>query len=456
VKSWLANKFVPKSLRPPSLPAEAPRPRHDRYSSQPAQASLVAKPPGANLFARRRGIGIMLGGLLALLALAGALRPSSALAATDQVISYRASLSGQTLEDIALGTDSQGNQIHHLRLMASLRPQGDAPALALRLALSEAILPDAGIVQGPDVLPGGGTVDAAGLLRGTANLTDPGGTITLYDADVRGLYLADGSLHLDLEGSGVGQAQGGKASLFATINPHLGSALDGQVFGSVDLPQAALDLLTKGGPLAGPTLWYLMRATGLAALALLSATVLLGLALRVRLWQPALERWRVYDLHLSVSVLTGVCLALHLLAVFLDQVVPFTLADMFIPLHASYQPIWIAAGMFGLYLLLIVWGSSLLRSKLSYSFWRRLHPLALGALGLVMLHALFAGTDGPSLWLRAALILIAITVVWLFIQWMRLKAAPPKKPPRPAANVPPPGQPRWPTPQQARSQPPQG
>jgi len=114
--------------------------------------------------------------------------------------------------------------------------------------------------------------------------------------------------------------------------------------------------------------------------------------------------------------------------------VPFSLLDILIPLHASYQPLWIGAGILALYLLLVVWGSSLIRARIGHSLWRRLHPLALGALGLVLLHALFAGTDGPTLWLRAALALIALAVIWLFLLWMRLKARP-AKPRRPQASI---------------------
>ena len=131
--------------------------------------------------------------------------------------------------------------------------------------------------------------------------------------------------------------------------------------------------------------------------------MLIGLALRVRLWKETLERWRVYDVHLTISILAAIFLGVHLLLVFLDRIVPFSLADILIPLHDSYQPIWIASGIVGFYLLLVVWGSSLMRSKLSYKLWRSLHPLALGALGLAMLHALFAGTDGSTAWLRIML-----------------------------------------------------
>jgi sulfoxide reductase heme-binding subunit YedZ len=379
------------------------------------------------------GIHIRTSALLALLftlvGLAGmlALQPAVASAAgttpqaANKNISYKGQLSGQ-FDDSYLGTDNQGYTIHYLTINVTLTPQDSHnPPLLVRLYVSEAFYPGVSTQEQQDVLPGGGQVIAAGILRGTASVSNAGGTIPLYVANVSGLVLGDSTIHFDIEGAGTGKASGGKTSLYLTINPAVGQDLTGQVTGTLDIPQAALDLITSNDPLAGPTFWYFLRASGLAALALLAATVLIGLALRVRLWKATLERWRVYDVHLTVSILTAVFLALHLALVFMDRIVPFSLADMLIPLHDSYQPIWVAAGIMGVYLLLVVWGSSLIRSKLSYSLWRSLHPLALGALGLAMLHALFAGTDGPTLWLRVVLVLITLAVIWLFDRWMRLK-----------------------------------
>ena len=421
-------------------------------------------------FARRRLVLLLLIAVVGMAALV-ALRPATAGAAgvtpaaagssqnANKTISYTAQLSGQITQDTYLGTDDQGNALHYLTIDATLTPQGNNPPVALHLYISEAFYPGIGTQQQQDVLPGSGTVAAAGILRGTANVTNTGGTITLYDANVSGLYLGDGSMHFDLEGAGVGKASGGKTSLYLTIAPSAGEQISGQVSGTLDLPQAALDLITSNDPLVGPTVWYLLRASGLAALALLTFSVLVGLALRVRLWKETLERWRIYDVHLTVSILTGVFLGLHLLLVFLDRVVPFSLADLLIPFHSSYQPIWVAAGIVGLYLLLVVWGSSLIRSKLGYSLWRKLHPLALGALGLAMLHALFAGTDGPTLWLRATLVSIAVAVIWLFERWMRLREVENSRRRKPGAPRQQPGQ-RQPAPPQyarpANSPPPQG
>lgn len=383
---------------------------------------------------KRLYTGLIVSGVLALVGLTALVMPSATAHAASSVasvsyvpqaanqhITYNARLAGQVTDTTYLGSDSQGYTIYALTIIATLNPQGKNPPLSLRLDVSEALLPGIATQQQQDVLPTGGMVTTTGFLRGTATESNVGGTITFYAANVSGLDLVDGSMHFDLEGTGTGKATGGRSSLYLTIAPAVGDQISGQVTGTLDIPQAALAVLTSNDPLISPAVWYLLRASGLAALALLSAVVLIGLALRVRLWRERLERWRVYDVHLTCSVLTGVFLAVHLLLVFLDHIVPFSLADLLIPLHASYQPLWVACGIIALYLLLVVWGSSLLRSKIGHRLWRSLHPLALGALGLTMLHALFAGTDGPTLWLRGALVAVTVAVIWLFDRWMRLR-----------------------------------
>jgi DMSO/TMAO reductase YedYZ heme-binding membrane subunit len=112
---------------------------------------------------------------------------------------------------------------------------------------------------------------------------------------------------------------------------------------------------------------------------------------------------------------------------------------MLVPLHDTYQPLWIGAGIVAFYLLLVVWGSSLLRSRLGYSLWRKIHPVALVALGLVALHALYAGTDGSRTWLIWSLVGVGVVAVWLCERWLHLKsvAPPPRRhKPRPRRGMP--------------------
>ena len=134
----------------------------------------------------------MLAGLLALVGLAAMLaaQPATALAAettaqaTTKHLQYAASLTGQ-LEDTYLGTDDQGYSINYVTITATLTPKDHSqPPVVTHLYLSEAFYPGTTTQQQQDVIPGGGQVAAAGVLRGTANLTNTAGTLTLYIANV--------------------------------------------------------------------------------------------------------------------------------------------------------------------------------------------------------------------------------------------------------------------------------
>ncbi len=372
---------------------------------------------------------ILLAVLLALMGLAGmaVLQPAFASAATIPQAApkpppYQADLKGQ-FGDQYLGTDSQHYSIHYLTITLTITPKDKSLPLLAHLNVYEAFYPGTKTPLQRDVFPGGGMVPTEGVLRGSASISDTGGTLTIFKANVSGLVLGNGSFHVDLEGAGAGKAAGGKASLYLTVNTSAGQDLTGSATGTVSIPKEALDLITSHDPLLGPTIWYFLRASGLAALALLFLTVLIGLMLRIRLWAKFLTRWRVYDVHLTVSLLAGIFLGIHLLLVLLDRIVPFSLADVLVPFHASYQPIWTAAGTIAFYLLIIVWGSSLVRKYIGHKAWRALHPVALGALALAMLHAIFAGTDGTTPWLRIMVIAAALVVIWLFEHWMTLRTA---------------------------------
>ena len=85
------------------------------------------------------------------------------------------------------------------------------------------------------------------------------------------------------------------------------------------------------------TLWYTARAGGLLGFALLTASVVLGLALsgraRLRHW----PRFAVEDVHHFAGLLAGTFVGIHVLALLLDTYVPFSLAQILVPGTASYR-----------------------------------------------------------------------------------------------------------------------
>ncbi len=146
--------------------------------------------------------------------------------------------------------------------------------------------------------------------------------------------------------------------------------------------------------------WYLTRATGLSAFVLLSLDVCLGIAIRTRVAEPLLARWRITDLHEFTALLALALTAVHVLALLGDRYIGFTLAQLLVPFIASYRPFWTGLGILSLYLLIVTTASWYVRGTISYRAWRALHYLTFGAYVLALLHSMLAGTDTRQVWAR--------------------------------------------------------
>ena len=137
-----------------------------------------------------------------------------------------------------------------------------------------------------------------------------------------------------------------------------------------------------------PTFWILARTSGLVAYALLTASVLAGLVLKSRPFstlKPAL----VTDLHRFLALLGLGALSLHGLALLLDRTVPMSIADLLVPGIAPYRPLWTGLGVLAAELMVVVYASFSLRTRIGIRNWRRLH----WACGRRLIHCAYAGTD---------------------------------------------------------------
>jgi hypothetical protein len=165
-------------------------------------------------------------------------------------------------------------------------------------------------------------------------------------------------------------------------------------------------------------LWYLTRATGLVALVLLTATVVLGVIASVG-WTA--ERWPRFlsqTLHRNLSLLCIVLVGVHVVTTVGDGYVPITLLDAVVPFRSPYRPLWVGLGAVAFDLLLAVLVTSALRHRIGYQSWRFVHWLAYLCWPIALFHALGSGTDTP---LPAVLALEALcgaavlaSLVWRF------------------------------------------
>lgn len=144
--------------------------------------------------------------------------------------------------------------------------------------------------------------------------------------------------------------------------------------------------------------WDVARAGGLTAYVVLTASVLIGLALSLH-WQSA--RWpRLINnaLHNYLTLLGAIFLGVHILAVWLDPFTHFGLNEIWIPLASHYRPTGMAFGIVGLYLGLAIGLSTWLRPRIGYQLWRKLHVLTLALYAFATVHGIMSGTDTRTWW----------------------------------------------------------
>ena len=163
---------------------------------------------------------------------------------------------------------------------------------------------------------------------------------------------------------------------------------------------------------ASPVDWYAARAGGVIAYLLLSGGVLLGITMARK---RAFERWPRFaleDVHRFLGLFTGAFVAIHVGTIAVDSYLPFSPAQLTVPLLSSYRPAWTALGIVAAELLLALAVTNHYRDRLPYRLWRRAHYLNFGVWGAVTLHGLGSGTDRSAPWLVAVYALAVTAVAW--------------------------------------------
>ncbi|HZC08002.1 MAG TPA: ferric reductase-like transmembrane domain-containing protein [Ktedonobacterales bacterium] len=150
---------------------------------------------------------------------------------------------------------------------------------------------------------------------------------------------------------------------------------------------------------ANPFMWYATRAAAVSAYILLTLTVLMGLARSLARVARVRVSWLVEENHQILAVITAVFVALHLLTLLLDPLIPFSLINLVVPVGEPYNPIAVGAGVIALYGMVAVLLSSWLRRRMSYGVWRTLHYASFATFLLVTAHGIFAGSDTSEPWM---------------------------------------------------------
>jgi sulfoxide reductase heme-binding subunit YedZ len=175
------------------------------------------------------------------------------------------------------------------------------------------------------------------------------------------------------------------------------------------------------------TLWYATRATGLMALVLLTATMVLGLTTTTRARARNWPGFAQQEMHRRISILAVVFLALHVLTSVLDTYVHIGWAAIVIPFTSEYSRFWVGVGAIALDLMIAVFVSSLLRARLRPGTWRAIHWLAYLSWPVALAHTFGMGTDSRQAWVIGLGVLcvasVAVALAWRLRQASRQVAA---------------------------------
>jgi len=166
-------------------------------------------------------------------------------------------------------------------------------------------------------------------------------------------------------------------------------------------------------------LWYTSQATGIVSLVMFTLVMLLGVTVAGHGRLPGLPRFSVVALHRSISLLSMVFLAVHIVTAVLDTYVNISAVSAVVPFASSYEPLWIGLGAVAVDLMIALIISSLLRAKINPKVWRAIHWLAYACWPIAIAHTIGLGAgsgsliSGWGLWLTITCVLaVAAGVAW--------------------------------------------
>jgi sulfoxide reductase heme-binding subunit YedZ len=191
--------------------------------------------------------------------------------------------------------------------------------------------------------------------------------------------------------------------------------------------------------------WLASRSAGVVAYLLQSASVVVGLAMALRLAPPRYSAvLRTVHERIALLALGGV--AAHGLLLLGDGWLHPGLGGILVPFAMGYRPVWTGLGILAGYLAAGLSLTYYARRRIGARRWRTAHRLIPVAWAMAAVHVIGAGTDAGSLWLQVPIALtmaMALTLLGHRILAGRAAATPkaaraprPHRPARESAPAP--------------------
>lgn len=155
--------------------------------------------------------------------------------------------------------------------------------------------------------------------------------------------------------------------------------------------------------------WSVDRAAGIAALALASLSVCLGLLQSRGVAAPKGQvRRDLRPIHEALSIAALAAIGVHVVAFMADQYIGTGIAGALVPFGSSYEPFAVGLGQLAFYGLVAFSLSFYARRRIGPARWRLAHRSVALFWLLAVGHAALIGTDAAATWLIAALLPLVV------------------------------------------------
>lgn len=162
--------------------------------------------------------------------------------------------------------------------------------------------------------------------------------------------------------------------------------------------------------------WLASRASGVVALALVTASVAIGLTMAGKvLRRPGVGR-KLKTLHEQTALAGLVAIAIHGITLLGDRWLHPGVSGILVPFHMSYRPVFTGLGILAGYLAAALGLTFYVRRRIGPRLWRKAHRATVVVYVLGLVHVLGAGTDAGAAWLRGFMLVTGVPIALLFVR----------------------------------------
>ncbi len=161
--------------------------------------------------------------------------------------------------------------------------------------------------------------------------------------------------------------------------------------------------------------WIASRASGIVALALVTISVGIGLAMAGKFARKPGANKTLVAIHEQTALAGLIAIAVHGLTLLGDPWLNPGLAGIAVPFTMAYKSLWTGFGIIGGWLAALLGLSFYFRRRIGAALWRKAHRATIVVYGLGVVHTLGAGTDASSPWLYWPIALTAPVIGAMFV-----------------------------------------